>query len=112
MEDLLKKIVYTSVGLVAVTTERFKKVIDDFISDGKISKEEGKRIIDDLLKNTETKKEEIEKQFGSVIDKITKSFSFATTTEIESLEEKITKLEAIVAKKEEIKKTTTKKDKK
>ncbi len=107
MEDFFKKFIYTGVGWISVTTEKFKKTIDGFISDGKISEPEGKKIVDDFLKNTETKKDEIETQFGSVVDKIIKSFSFATTTEVEALEKKIAELEAIVAKKEVEKKTVT-----
>ncbi|MEN8118990.1 MAG: hypothetical protein ABFS35_01525 [Bacteroidota bacterium] len=107
MEDFFKKFIYTGVGWISVTTERFKKTIDGFISDGKISEPEGKKIVDDFLKNTETKKDEIETQFGSVVDKIIKSFSFATTAEVESLEKKIAELEAIVAKKETTQKTAT-----
>jgi len=105
MEDFFKKFIYTGVGWISVTTERFKKTIDGFISDGKISEGEGKKIVDDFLKNTETKKDEIETQFGSVVDKIIKSFSFATTTEVEALEKKIADLEAVVAKKETVQKT-------
>ncbi len=107
MEDLFKKFIYTGVGWISVTTERFKNTIDGFISDGKISEGEGKKIVDDFLKNTETKKDEIETQFGSVVDKIIKSFSFATTTEVEDLEKKIAELEALVAKKQ-TEKTTAK----
>ena len=107
MEDFFKKFIYTGVGWISVTTEKFKKTIDGFINDGKISEPEGKKIVDDFLKNTETKKDEIETQFGSVVDKIIKSFSFATTTEVEALEKKIAELEAIVAKKEVEKKTVT-----
>ena len=107
MEDFFKKFIYTGVGWISVTTERFKKTIDGFISDGKISEPEGKKIVDDFLKNTETKKDEIETQFGSVVDKIIKSFSFATTTEVEALEKKIADLEAIVAKKETTQKAAT-----
>jgi len=105
MEDLFKKFIYTGVGWISVTTDRFKNTIDGFISDGKISEGEGKKIVDDFLKNTETKKDEIETQFGSVVDKIIKSFSFATTNEVEDLEKKIAELEALVAKKETEQKT-------
>ena len=105
MEDFFKKFIYTGVGWISVTTEKFKKTIDGFISDGKISEGEGKKIVDDFLKNTETKKDEIETQFGSVVDKIIKSFSFATKTEVDDLEKKVAELEAIIAKKETEQKT-------
>ena len=108
MEDLFKKFIYTGIGWISVTTEKFKDAIDGFISDGKISESEGKKIVDDFLKNTETKKDEIETQFGSVVDKIIKSFSFATTTEVDALEKKIAELEALIAKKSSAEKTETK----
>lgn len=108
MEELFKKFIYTGIGWVSVATEKFKGAIDGFISDGKISESEGKKIVDDFLKNTETKKDEIETQFGSVVDKIIKSFSFATTTEVEALDKKIAELEALVAKKSKEEKTEAK----
>jgi len=108
MEDLFKKFIYTGIGWISVTTEKFKDAIDGFISDGKISESEGKKIVDDFLKNTETKKDEIETQFGSVVDKIIKSFSFATTTEVDALEKKVAELEALIAKKSSAEKTKTK----
>ncbi len=101
MENLFKKFIYTGVGFVSLTTERMRDTIKGLIEDGKISKEEGKKIVDDFSKNTETKKDEIESQFKSIIEKILKSFNFATVSDLEKVENRIAVLEALLAKVEE-----------
>jgi len=97
MEDLFKKFIYTGVGWISITTEKFKKTIEQFIEDGKISAEEGKKVVDDFIKNTETKKDELEDQFNSAIDKLLNSLKFAKAEDIEKLKKRIAELEAIVA---------------
>lgn len=127
MEDLFKKFMYTGIGWISITTEKFKKTIEKFVEDGKISTEEGKKIVDEFMKNTESKREELEDQFKTVVDKILKSFSFAKKADLQKLEKRIADLEAGVKKdapkakksapkkapvKKPAKKTSTKKDSK
>ncbi len=97
-KNLLKKIVNTGVGFISLTAERMKQTVDGLISDGKISEEEGEKIVEDFTKNTETKREEIESQFKSIVEKVLKSFSFATKSDIENMENRIAVLEALLAK--------------
>ncbi len=115
-KNILKKFINTGVGFVSLTAERMSQTIEGLISDGKISEEEGRKIIDDFTKNTETKRDELEGQFKSIVEKILKSFSFATSTEVDKIENRIAVLEALLAEKEAkeetkpaAKKTTTKK---
>jgi len=100
-KNIFKKFINTGVGFVSLTAERMKQTVDGLISDGKISEEEGSKIIDDFTKNTDTKRDEIESQFKSIVEKILKSFSFATVTELEKIENRIAVLEALLAQKEE-----------
>lgn len=68
MEKLIKKVLYTGVGLVAATTERLQNAIDDLVERGKLSEEEGKKVVDDVVKNTETHKDEYESRFKRIVD--------------------------------------------
>ena len=97
MEDILKKFLYTSVGFVSLATEKFQKTIEILVSEKKISSEEGKRLLEDFFKQTETKKEEFESQMNSVVEKVVKSFSFATTNDIEELSKRVRALEELTA---------------
>jgi polyhydroxyalkanoate synthesis regulator phasin len=98
MEDLFKKFIYTGIGWISITTEKFKNTIDKFIEDGKITAEEGKKIVDEFIKNSETRKEELEDQFNTVVDKLINSLKFAKSEELKKLEKKVAELEALIAK--------------
>jgi polyhydroxyalkanoate synthesis regulator phasin len=97
MEDLFKKFIYTGIGWISITSEKFEKTIDTFIEEGKISAEEGKKIVDEFITNAETKKEELENQFSNVVNKIIESLKFAKAEELKKLEKRIAELESLIA---------------
>jgi len=101
MQKILKKIVYSSVGFVSLTADRMKATIEGLVDDGKISEEEGESIVNDFTKNTETKRDEIESQFKTIIEKVLKSFNFATSKDVESIENRIAVLETLLVKLDE-----------
>jgi len=101
MEDLFKKFVYTSVGVVAYTAEKIRETVDQLIAEEKISAEEGKKIVDELIANTEAKKEEFEAQLRVLVEKVVASVKVPTLgggssakEEIEDLKARIEALEA------------------
>ena len=93
MESLVKNFIYSGVGLVSITTEKFKSTIEDLVSDKKLSSEEGKKIVDDFFKTTEDKKEELDSQLKAIIEKTLSKFKFVSKTDIEDLEKRISELE-------------------
>ena len=93
MESLVKNFIYSGVGLVSITTEKFKNTIEGLVSDKKISSEEGKKIVDDFFKNTEDKKEEFDSQLKEIIETVLSKFKFVSKTDIEALEARINELE-------------------
>ncbi len=107
MENLFKQFIYTGVGMVSHSAEKAKKLIDKLIEEGKLSTEEGKKLVEDFNKNTETKKDELETQFSSLIEKIVKSFKFATNADISNLANRVTMLEAVLANKKDAAETKT-----
>jgi len=98
MENLFSKFVYTGVGFVSLTTEKIKTTIENLVSEDRISEEEGRKIVDDFIKNTETKREELESQFSSIVEKIVKSFNFASIKEMDELNVRLEALEDAAAK--------------
>jgi len=49
MSELMKRMVYTSVGAVTITKEKFKELVEDLIQNQHFTEDEGKRIIDTFL---------------------------------------------------------------
>ncbi|MGB0524493.1 MAG: phasin family protein [Flammeovirgaceae bacterium] len=96
MEDLFKKFLYTGVGLVSVTADKFQKAIDKLVDENKISSEEGKKVVDDLIQDTESKKEEFEGQLKKIVEDIINRFKIASYTDVEDLQKRVEALEAQV----------------
>lgn len=111
MEDLFKKFVYTSVGLVSMTVDKFQKSVEKLVDEDKLSQEEGKKLVDDLFKNTEAKREEFEAKLKKVVEEVMVRMNLATQTQIQELQDRIAQIETklgieVPEKKEE---TTSKK---
>lgn len=99
MEDFFKKFIYTGVGWISITAEKFKKTIEKFVEEEKISEEEGKKIVDEFLKNSETKKEELEEHFKKALDKVLEAVNFAKQKDLDDLKKKVEDLEKKFSKK-------------
>ena len=93
MEDLFKKFVYTSVGLVANTVEKMQKSVEKLVDEDKISQDEGKKILDDLFKNTEAKREEFEGKLKKVIEEVMTKMNLATQTQVKDLQDRLATVE-------------------
>lgn len=98
MESLIKKFIYTGIGLVSITRERLQKNIDNLVSNQRLSKEEGRKIVDDVMDKTEAKRGELESQFKKVTEEVMDKFNFATSKEVETLKRRIEALEIRLAK--------------
>ncbi|WP_044204766.1 phasin family protein [Flammeovirga sp. OC4] len=123
MEELLKKLVYTGVGITAFTIEKIQEVVDKLVAEEKLTVEEGKKIVDEFVDSTEAKKSEFEEQLKTLAEKFTSSLNFdfdkitsmfkgGDSEEVEILKARIEALEAAQAKtatpkKAPAKKTTT-----
>ena len=100
MENLFKNLIYTGVGFMALTKQKFEESIDKLVNEEKISSKEGKKLVDEFVKNSESKIGEFEGQMNNVVEKVIKSLSFATTSELEALRNRVAVLEAVLASKE------------
>jgi len=94
MDDIIKKVLYTGVGIVAFTAEKLRETVDKLVSEEKLTTEEGKKLVEEFVANTETKKVEFETQLRHMTEKVVKTFSFATSKDIEDLTARIEALEA------------------
>jgi polyhydroxyalkanoate synthesis regulator phasin len=94
MEDILKKFIYTGVGLLSLTTTKFKEMLDELIRDRKISEDEGKRLLDDFLAKAKDSQEDFEQQINTVAAQFGKDYKKNTHDEMERLKERVAVLES------------------
>lgn len=93
MEDLIKKVLYTGVGLVATATEKVQSTVDDLVDKEKIDKEEGKKIVNDFVESTESKKGELETRLNEMVEGIIDKLNLVKKSEMEALKKRIEELE-------------------
>ena len=93
MDNIIRKVLYTGVGLIAATTERLQKSVDDLVDRGKLSEEEGKKVVDDVMQNTETKREEYESRFRKIVDSALAKLNLPQADGYEKLEKRVKSLE-------------------
>lgn len=93
MDKIVRKALYTAVGIVAGTTERLQKAIDDLVSKGKLSEEEGKKVVDDVVKTTDNRRDEYEGRFRNLIDTVLSKLNLPQGEAYEKLEKRIKSLE-------------------
>lgn len=107
MTSLFKEFVYSYVGMVAWTAEKAQSFINSMVEEEKISREEGKEIMEDIMKTAEDKKEGFQSQVEKAIEKATGNFRFASTSDLDSLQQRIATLEEKGVKKAPVRRKTT-----
>jgi len=98
MEDLIKKFVYTGVGLASLTAEKLQKSIDKLVDEDKISEKEGRKIVNEFFKKTESKKKLVETQIGKITEEVISKFDFSKAKEILDLNKRVKALENKISK--------------
>lgn len=92
-ENIIRKTLYTAVGIVAGTTERLQKVIDDLVSKGRLSEEEGKKVVDDVVKTNESRRDEYEGRFRNIVDSVLSKLNLPQGDAYEKMEKRVKSLE-------------------
>jgi len=93
MEELIKKVLYTGVGLVASATEKVQQQVNDLVDNDKISKDEGKKIVESFVKSTEEKKGELETRLNEMVAGIINKLDLVRKSDIDDLIKKVERLE-------------------
>jgi len=83
MDDMLKKVINTGVGLLALGNKRVQTALDKLVQDSKLSEQEGQKIMDELRQTGEAKRKQFEQQVqdlaGNLRSRVTKRGATAAT---------------------------------
>jgi polyhydroxyalkanoate synthesis regulator phasin len=92
MVALIKKALYTGVGLAVLTKEKAEELVKDLTQQAKLSEQEGKELFDDLLKHSEQAKSDFQAKLDEAVLTVVKKLNLATRDEVDSLKAKIEEL--------------------
>jgi polyhydroxyalkanoate synthesis regulator phasin len=85
MIDLVKKAMFTGIGVMSLTKEKVEEIAGEFVAKGKLSEQEGKNLVNDLLERSEESKGELKKQIEAVVKSTLVKMDIATKTDIDAL---------------------------
>ena len=92
MVDLIKKALYTGVGLAVLTKEKAEELVKDLTQQAKLSEQEGKELFEGLLKQSEQARNDFQAKIDEAVLTVVKRLNLATKDEVASLKAKLEEL--------------------
>jgi polyhydroxyalkanoate synthesis regulator phasin len=96
MIDLIKKALYTGVGMAVLTKEKAEELVKELSQQAKLSEQEGKELFDGLLKQSEQARTDFQAKVDDAVLSIVKRLNLASKDELDSLRAKVDELSAKV----------------
>lgn len=97
LSDDLKKMILAGIGAAAVTSEKAKQMIDEFVKKGELTVEQGKVLNEELKHNVARKVKEavtVNVTAPETVDGISKAISRLTPEELAALKVRIAQMES------------------
>ena len=92
MIDLIKKIVFTGVGLASLTKDKIEALGKEIADQAKLSEKEGKELLDELMKKSEESRKEVAGQVEKFVKESLEKMNLATRDDLLDLEKKVQQL--------------------
>ena len=92
MIDLIKKAMFTGIGVAALTKEKVEDVATDFIEQGKMSEQEGKKLVDEIMVKSKESQEELAQKIEASVNIALEKLAVAKESDIEALQQQIDEL--------------------
>jgi polyhydroxyalkanoate synthesis regulator phasin len=92
MVDLIKKALYTGVGLAVLTKEKAEELVKELTQQAKLSEQEGKELFDGLLKQSEQARNDFQTKVDEAVVAVVNRLNLATKDEVASLRAKVDEL--------------------
>ncbi len=96
MIDLIKKALYTGVGMAVLTKEKAEELVKELTQQAKLSEQEGKELFDSLLKQSEQARTDFQAKVDDAVLSVVKRLNLASKDEVDSLRTKVDELSAKV----------------
>jgi polyhydroxyalkanoate synthesis regulator phasin len=92
MVELIKRAIYTGLGLAVLTKEKAEELIKELTQQAKLSEQEGKELFDSLLKQSEQARTDFQTRLDEGVVAVVKRLNLATKDEVASLRSQVEEL--------------------
>ena len=98
MFELIKKAMFTGIGMAAMTKDKIEELAGDFIKKGDLSEQEGRKLVDEMMIKSEESKAEVKKQLDEMVQAALVKMDVASKTQVQELQEEIRLLREAIEK--------------
>ena len=106
MIDLIKKTMFTGIGLALQTRDEVEELAKDFVKRGEMSEKEGMKFIEELLKRYDDTKNMLEARIEKAVKEFLKKADIVTGDELKALKKEIRELKHAISKESDSSKKT------
>ena len=93
MSDLIHKLLYTGIGLAALTEQKAQEIVTELEKRGEVSAADGKKFAQELIEKARTQRDELKKTISEEVDKIAGKLKWVSRAEYDELKDRLDKLE-------------------
>ena len=94
MNEWLHKMLYTGIGLAALTEQKAKEMVDELVKKGEVSSEEGKHLAQELIDKARHHTEEFQRVVHDEVNKAMTRCNLVTREEYDALRAELEELKA------------------
>lgn len=95
MLELMRKVLYTGIGLAALTEEKAHELVKDMETRGEVTSEEGKQLARELLDKAKQQKVELEDMVAREVEKAAQRLRLVPRSEFDALLQRVQQLEGM-----------------
>ena len=96
MVDLIKKALYTGLGLAVLTKDKAEELVKDLVEQAKLSENDGKELVNSLMKQSDEARQDFQSKIDDAVLAVVKRLHLVTRDEVEGLRAKVEELSAKV----------------
>lgn len=89
MIELIKKAMFTGIGVATLTKEKVEDLAKVFVEQGKMTEQEGKKLVDELLARSKESQEELTGRIEAVVQASAAKLDIGKASEIAELKQEI-----------------------
>ncbi len=99
MFNLIKKAMFTGIGLALKTKDEVKDLAEELLKRGEVSEKEGKEFLDELQERYDDAQNKLEQRVENIVKKLIKKADLVTAEELKGLKKEIRELKKAVSEK-------------
>jgi len=99
MFNLIKKAMFTGIGLALKTKDEVESLAEELVKTGEMTEKEGKKFLDELQERYEDAQNKLEERVEKTVKKLLKKADLVTADELKALKKEIRELKKAVSEK-------------